>query len=146
LAGGSNKTIDHGLSRNYCNLGTKDTRSIYREWADAYDKELIHEFGYVAPGIVVEIFARQVLDRTLPILDIGCGTGLVGKLLHQAGYKYIDGIDLSPEMLEKASSLQIYQNLWEGNLAGDSNIRPIYQGIVCVGVFFSSTRSSLFDT
>ena len=129
------KKVDPRLARNYVKLGSEEQRKIYREWADTYDRELIQDFGYVAPQIAVDSFIRKAPDRTLPILDMGCGTGLVGRLLHQAGYEHIDGIDLSPEMLEKAASHQIYQNLWEGDLTSVMNIRPIYQGIICVGVF-----------
>lgn len=95
------------------------------ESGQTIDRGLVHEFGYVAPQRAADTFVRKVPDRTLPILDVGCGTSLVGQLLHQAGYERIDAIDLSSEIPEKASSLQIYQDLWEGGLTGDIKIRPI---------------------
>ena len=66
---------------------------------------------------------------------MGCGTGLAGKLLDQAGYAHIDGIDLSPEMLEKAAALNVYRQLWEGDLTAVIDVQPIYQAVICVGVF-----------
>ncbi len=37
-----------------------------------------------------------------PVLDVGCGTGLVGVALRALGVDAIDGLDLSPEMLDEA--------------------------------------------
>ena len=36
------------------------------------------------------------------VIDFGCGTGLVGKYLHDKGFKFIDGIDASRGMIEQA--------------------------------------------
>ena len=132
---GNEQKIDARLARNYADLATDDQRVVYRQWADSYDKELIEEFGYVAPQEAVNAFVHRVPDRTAPVLDMGCGTGLAGKLLDQAGYDHIDGIDLSPEMLEKAAALNVYRQLWEGDLTAVINVQPIYQALICVGVF-----------
>ena len=48
------------------------------------------------------------------ILDLGCGTGLVGEELHKRGYKNIDGVDLTPEMLEHARAKGVYNSLYQG--------------------------------
>ena len=132
---GNEQKIDDRLARNYTDLATDDQRVVYRQWADSYDQELIEEFGYVAPQEAVNAFVHRVPDRTAPVLDMGCGTGLAGKLLDQAGYDHIDGIDLSPEMLEKAAALNVYRQLWEGDLTAVINVQPIYQALICVGVF-----------
>ena len=127
--------IDPRLARNYADVATVDQRIVYRQWAESYDQELIEEFGYVAPQEAVNAFVHRVPDRSAPVLDMGCGTGLAGKLLDQAGYDHIDGIDLSPEMLEKAAALNVYRQLWEGDLTAVIDVQPIYQALICVGVF-----------
>ncbi len=132
---GSEQKIDPRLARNYADLATDDQRVVYRQWADSYDQELIEEFGYIAPQEAVNAFVHRVPDRSTPVLDMGCGTGLAGKLLDQAGYDHIDGIDLSPEMLEKAAALNVYRQLWEGDLTAVIDVQPIYQALICVGVF-----------
>ena len=48
------------------------------------------------------------------ILDVGCGTGLIGQRLHRAGYRAIDGIDLSPAMVERAARRGCYRRLAGG--------------------------------
>ena len=49
--------------------------------------------------------------------------------------QHIDGIDLSPEMLDKARALGVYKSLSEGDLSADLEIPQIYQAVICVGVF-----------
>lgn len=69
----------------------------YKTWADAIDK-WIKEYGISKP-------CRNATDpleseRNL-VLDMGCGTGTMTRLLYGKGYDMI-GVDLSPEMLDVA--------------------------------------------
>ena len=129
------KIVDPRLAKNYVPLSSDEQKEVYREWAPTYDQELIEEFGYAAPQQAVNIFSHLVPDRSKPILDMGCGTGLAGQLLAEGGYQHIDGIDLSPEMLDKARALGVYKSLSEGDLSADLEIPQIYQAVICVGVF-----------
>jgi len=108
--------IDPRLARNYADLPSEQQKEVYRNWAEDYDRELIEDFGYVAPKQAVEVLRQRVPNRFAPILDMGCGTGLVGKQLVVEGYHVIDGLDLS----------------------------QIYGAILCVGVF-SHKLSQPFD-
>jgi predicted TPR repeat methyltransferase len=47
------------------------------------------------------------------VLDMGCGTGLVGQYLGEFGFKKIDGVDASGGMLEKAKEKNCYRDLDE---------------------------------
>jgi len=38
-------------------------------------------------------------------------------------------------MLEKAAALNVYRQLWEGDLTAVIDVQPIYQAVICVGVF-----------
>jgi len=38
----------------------------------------------------------------MQVFDMGCGTGLVGQYLNEAGYKNIIGVDASKGMLDEA--------------------------------------------
>src|SRR5438045_2041881 len=44
------------------------------------------------------------LDRSTPILDIGCGTGGFLDALHSLGYRSIEGIDVSQSQLDAAAA------------------------------------------
>ena len=136
--------LDPRLARNYGEKTSDDFRAVYREWADNYDRDLIDEFGYLAPQAAVACLKTHLPSLNAPILDMGCGTGLVGQLLFDAGYQIIDGLDLSFEMLEKARALGVYRALDEADLTEQLTLEPIYQAVICVGVF-SHQPSQPFD-
>lgn len=84
-------------------------KSAYRRWAPVYD----HTFGLVAAEgrkHAVEII-NQSRGR---VLEVGVGTGL--SLPTYGRHLEIVGIDLSPEMLEKARERVVEEVL--GNVAG----------------------------
>ena len=127
--------VDPRLLRNYTDLSSDQQREVYRNWSENYDRDLIEDFGYVAPTHAVAALCQRVPDRSTPILDMGCGTGLVGTQLAAEGYLEIDGMDLSPEMLARARALEIYRQLKECDLSEDIELSPIYGAILCIGVF-----------
>jgi len=55
-------------------------------------------------------------DKTSWIVDVGCGTGLVGYHLGRRGFRHVDGVDLVQEMLDQAAAKDCYTRLVRGNL------------------------------
>jgi len=43
------------------------------------------------------------------VLDLGCGTGLVGQHLNERGFGNISGVDVSGNMLEEAAAKNVYK-------------------------------------
>lgn len=72
----------------------------YERFAEVYD-ELMTDIPYDAYVQWITQFAP--VDQFPKLLDIGCGTGTLAFMLHQAGYQ-VSGIDLSEEMLAVASA------------------------------------------
>jgi len=119
-----------------------DNRRLYAEWADNYDETFVAATGYVYHQQVAQIFsaaAAAVASPAGPVLDVGCGTGLVGVALAaqlKDGVTAVDGVDISPEMLEQAATTGVYRRLFEADLTvgidiGDST----YAGLVSAGTF-----------
>jgi predicted TPR repeat methyltransferase len=122
------------LERAYALSGPDEARALYDEWADTYDTDLTDASqGYVGPAVAAETVAR-VGGIDGEILDAGCGTGLVGVALAERGAHSIDGVDLSPGMLAKATATGVYRRLAPADLS-----RPLpvsadsYDVVVCVG-------------
>ncbi len=88
----------------------KDPKDLYREWANTYDKELAQN-EYITPIRTAKALATFASDRSTPILDFGCGTGLSAEALISCGFSSIDGIDISSEMVGIARGKSIYRNL-----------------------------------
>ena len=113
----------------------KKLLDIYQKWAALYDKDNDDELGTVSQPNSVQIFQRYVKDKSKYIIDVGCGTGLVGLQLKKLGYKNFDGVDLSQEMIDIAID-RGYASLFLGNLNKTLPIKSNqYDSAICVGVF-----------
>ncbi len=85
---------------------------LYSEWASTYDADLASA-GYATPRRCAEAVFEHAGDSSLPVLDVGCGTGISGLALRDAGFSTIDGTDINGQMLEKAKKLNLYRNVWK---------------------------------
>lgn len=102
---------------------------------------------YQGHALMSEALKVALKGRThLAILDGGCGTGILGRFLRPYA-SHLDGIDLSPEMLEVARQEGLYDNLVEGELGhclsqGDQR----YQVVVSAAVLIHfSTLNVIFS-
>jgi predicted TPR repeat methyltransferase len=86
-------------------------RAEFDCFAATFDTKLA-SLEYRGPALVCEV-ARQIIGR-LParpaVLDAGCGTGLCGPLLRPLAGS-LDGVDLSPAMVEQARRRKLYDEL-----------------------------------
>lgn len=86
-------------------------RHLFDQFATDYDQRMIGQLGYAAPRILRELADMVMPGRdSLSILDLGCGTGLTGVAFEDLAYR-LDGIDLSPVMIEKARARNLYDAL-----------------------------------
>lgn len=111
---------------------SKELTAVYDEWATKYNKDL-QEQEYVAPTLAAQ--AVQTYGRIDGVIfDAGCGTGLSGIALAQAGAKAIDGVDLSQGMLDIARETGVYRNLEVADLSTRLTQKDnAYEVITCVG-------------
>jgi predicted TPR repeat methyltransferase len=94
---------------------------LFDMYADTFDRDLIDNLNYQSPRLLAQIIARTVpADAHLDILDIGCGTGLMGLGL-RALTRTLTGVDLSPNMLEAAGRRGLYDRLVEGDIVAFLN-------------------------
>ena len=82
----------------------------YDQWAKRYDEDLEEDYGWLGPTLALDA-CKQYLPTDARILDAGAGTGLVGKMLAEAGFHRLTAIDMSPGMLEEARSKGVYRDL-----------------------------------
>ena len=73
------------------------------------------ESTYFAHRLVAEALREHVPQGGLDILDIGCGTGLVGEGVRDLARR-LDGVDLSPAMLDKARGKNLYDRLEQADI------------------------------
>ena len=132
--------IDSRLSKVYENDGNK--QELFDNLASTYDHDLVDDLGYVADAEACRQFVSLITDRQARILDAGCGTGLVGRRLKQAGYTNIHGNDYSVKMLDQARATGAYQSLEQHDLTLPVKAHQLYDAAIAVGVFAFSVPSA----
>src|SRR3954452_2069892 len=122
---------------DWLHQGTSDPREVagrYDEWAKGYDDDLA-AWSYQAPAVVAEtVVSRQPTAGV--VLDVGCGTGLVGLALRARGFAgEILGLDISQASLDLARQSGAYYSVERADLqqrlpCEDDSV----DALVCVGV------------
>lgn len=109
-------------------------QGLFDGYAAQFDEQVVKALGYDAPGVLVGRLA-QGGRRYAQALDLGCGTGLCGRLLRPASDR-LTGIDLSAGMLDKARALGVYDELRQADIVeflADGAQR--YDAVVAADVF-----------
>jgi predicted TPR repeat methyltransferase len=138
--------IENRQSKLYSSQTNKELSTYYDEWAKEYDHELVEDGNYIAPQRGAKVLS-QFVSQAARILDAGCGTGLVGEILHRNGYSNLEGMDISVEMLKQARQKNVYTLLHQ-KVMGEPLDFPTdsFDAIISVGVFtYGHAPSSSFD-
>jgi predicted TPR repeat methyltransferase len=86
-------------------------RQLYSRFAPFYEDNMYGDLDYQAPDRLRELLDHQLQDRGgLDILELGCGTGLSGRILKPRASQ-LTGIDLSPQMVDKCHGTGLYDSL-----------------------------------
>lgn len=119
-----------------------DSIRLYGDWATTYDADFVASSGYIVYAQVADQLLR---NRTLidgPVLDIGCGTGIVGVCLREGGIEIVDGVDISPPMLAEAGKKRtvdddpVYRRLIAADLTQSLDLADDqYAALVSAGTF-----------
>lgn len=83
----------------------------FDRFANSFDRKLKH-LQYRAPELIAAAVEKCFPEAraTLDVLDAGCGTGLCAPLLRSLA-RHLEGVDLSPGMLDKARERGGYDSL-----------------------------------
>ena len=90
-------------------------RNLFDDFADDFEHTLVEQLAYDTPAQLARFLQRQGADAGPRVLDLGCGTGLMAAHLARPG-RIIDGVDLSPRMLERARAKGLYRELHTAEL------------------------------
>ncbi|MBL8379280.1 MAG: methyltransferase domain-containing protein [Burkholderiales bacterium] len=84
-------------------------RATFDNFAPAFDHQLREVLAYRVPEELAALLLEYTADES-EILDLGCGTGLVGAALAGSGRR-VRGVDLSEKMLALARERGVYAQL-----------------------------------
>ena len=82
-------------------------RALFDGMAEIYDQHIVRGLGYRLPKIVADQILERYPDRHLNVLDLGCGTGLLGVCLGRLD-GFLIGVEISQKMLEQAARHKVY--------------------------------------
>ena len=84
---------------------------LFDEYAVRFESSLVGDLEYYIPKALTGIVLKQSPNGSLgSVLDLGCGTGLVGQEVKRFCGN-LEGIDLSKPMLEQARLKNVYDEL-----------------------------------
>lgn len=120
--------------------GTKQAANyvadLFDSYADKFDAHLTGSLEYRVPQAVRDLVADRAPFGT--VLDLGCGTGLVGVELKDLATA-IDGTDIAPLMTRKTLERGIYRHVRTGDtvelLANDPDLAGPYDLVTAGDVF-----------
>ena len=88
--------------------------ALFDEYADDFQTHLVEQLNYQAHNTLLAPLRAGGL-RFERVLDLGCGTGLCGRLI-QAQAGAVDGVDLSSAMVAHARASGAYRRVVHGDL------------------------------
>jgi predicted TPR repeat methyltransferase len=124
--------------------------NLFDRYADTFDSHLRSKLQYAAPELIAQAVAEATAgdpeDRQYDVLDLGCGTGLIGPLLRPVA-RTLDGVDLSPGILEKAREKKVYDHLDVADMVTLLGDRPGSYDVLTAAdsIIYTGDLSPLFE-
>jgi predicted TPR repeat methyltransferase len=103
-------------------------RELFDEYAVRFDRHLRQSLAYRGPELLHDAVRRACSLRLRPfrfdrLLDLGCGTGLVGEIF-RPDCREMAGVDLSGAMIRRAAAKKLYDDLATGDLTAWLRAQP----------------------
>lgn len=111
-------------------------KSTFNTMAPVYDMHMLRTLRYGLPKDVAEQLLARHPDRNFHLLDLGCGTGLLGLMLGKIAGSMI-GVDASIKMIEQAEKHGVYDRFHHVDLLDALRDTPesLYHVIAALDVF-----------
>jgi len=111
-------------------------RGLFDSLAETYDQHMVRGLRYQLPKRVAQKILDRFPDKKLNVLDLGCGTGLLGVCLGRID-GFLIGVDISMKMIEQAGRHNVYDRFHHVNLLDALQETPdsIYDVLTALDVF-----------
>ena len=110
--------------------------AFFNTVADQFDQHLVRTLKYQLPKQVADRLLADRPDREFHVLDLGCGTGLLGACLGRLRGALV-GVDVSSKMIDQAAKHGVYDKFHLVNLTDALEATPesLYHVIAALDVF-----------
>jgi predicted TPR repeat methyltransferase len=139
LSAASGELAPHSSPLNF-------VKDLFNEYSSSYNSQMQNFLEYRSP---VNLYAQILRHETHgfdQILDLGCGTGLVGKEFNSCSQS-IDGVDISENMLKEADHTKFYRSLYLDEIQNHlKSTRIFYDLVICADtlIYFGSLHELFF--
>lgn len=119
IFGAALKLAAHGAAPAPRGTEIAYVEGLFDDYAERFEAELVLGLGYQAPHRLAELIEAELAAKGLEqvglVVDLGCGTGLMGERLKRRA-SFMEGVDLSAAMVEEAGRKGIYDRLEKAEL------------------------------
>ncbi|NER82678.1 MAG: methyltransferase domain-containing protein [Leptolyngbya sp. SIO1D8] len=127
------KDYEYGLADHFEDIDS--VVSKYDSWAQFYDEEHLRNGWRILLNYLAYSMSKHLTSDDA-ILDVGCGTGLLGQELNSYGFHDLNGIDISSKSLRIAETLGIYKSLEYAELGKTLKFpNNAFDALLSTGVF-----------
>jgi predicted TPR repeat methyltransferase len=111
-------------------------QQLFDGMASTYDMHMVRILRYQLPKLVAEKLIQSHPDKKLNVLDLGCGTGLLGVYLGHPDGAMV-GVEISRKMIEQAARHNVYDKFHTVDLHDALSETPdaLYDVITALDVF-----------
>lgn len=106
-------SLDRKTSNEY-SIG-EYARDLFDRYADHFEDHLLSSLKYQVPFIIKEKLKTLNTSKNSKVLDLGCGTGLLGKTIVDL-FPNLVGVDISSNMIEETRKKEIYTELYVNDI------------------------------
>ncbi|MDO5289124.1 MAG: tetratricopeptide repeat protein [Pseudomonadota bacterium] len=124
----------HGMAHGQApQLPPTMVAEMFDRQAASFDAHLVRDLQYRVPQLAADRLLALYPDRVFNLLDLGCGTGLLGMCLGPIRGHMI-GVDLSEKMIDQAIRHRVYSRFHIVNLLDALRDTPSahYEAIACL--------------
>lgn len=89
--------------------------TLFDQYAGDFDAALVERLDYRVPELLSAAIRETRQGGWAHLIDLGCGTGLMGERL-RAATSFVEGVDISSGMLRRAEQKGIYDRLTRADL------------------------------
>ncbi|WP_320036038.1 methyltransferase domain-containing protein [Halarcobacter sp.] len=100
-------SLNEETSSEYSSLYARD---LFDRYAGHFEEHLVSSLKYQVPFIIKEKLFSLNSSKDSKILDLGCGTGLLGKTIVES-FPNLVGVDISSNMIDETRKKDIYSEL-----------------------------------
>ncbi len=117
---------------------------LYSTYANVYHEMYQHIFDYKKEFVFYNNLLKKIKCKSL--LEVGCGTGLLGKKFLCAGYNYL-GLDLYSEMVEIAKTESNSNRFVQGDMR-NLNLEERFDSVLITGrsISYILENQNIVDT